>query len=556
MVDNNKRYFLSMHQFKEKEYKKILFIASILSFFTKLWLEDVGLMESRNFISAREIISSGDWLVTTLNGYYRFEKPPLPTWTAAAIMKIAGNVDQSWLFRIPSALLSMWIVFLMYKFVKRLSEDNFLSFMSALILSTTFMIQKEGIINTWDIFSYGFMFASTVYLTEGLKTSKRSDFMKFGLCFAGSLMSKGPVAPYALLLPFLISYGVVYGAKEYKKNKTLIIKGLILAVIVALIWPVCMLINNSDLFLAVLEKEQETWDSKSVRGYFYYIDYSVYTGGWLMFLVYSLFDKSLKNKISLSHGKILKMSFLWSLISFVFISVIKMKKQRYGLPLYIVSAIPSGILCSYLYRSAYDSLSKWDKYLLKIQEWIIKIALIAAPILLIVKSKFRPEPIVIVLIIFYSLLARGSFYVLKKYKKETAKILVIGTAGLMLIVNSTLVWFIYQQLLCPPHDKKIKYLKTISKLDKKIEIYSTGIRIEDVWKVGRKVIIIDDVEKNQNRILNVPDKFLLLSEYEEELEGLKNYSNIKDYKIEKVESYYRNVESKKFIKLYEIRIIK
>lgn len=556
MVDTNKRWLFTMHKFTEREYKRILFIAASISFFTKLWLEDVGLMESRNFISAREIVESGNWLVTTLNGNYRFEKPPLPTWTAAAMMKITGNVDDSWIFRIPAALLSMWLVFLMYKFVKRLSNDKFLSFMSALILSTTFMLQKEGIVNTWDIFSYGFMFAGIVYLTEGLKTSKTFDFIKFAVCFACSLLSKGPVAPYALLFPFLVSYGIVYGVNDYKKNKKIMIKSLILSALIALIWPLCMLINNYELFLSVLEKEKNTWDSKSVRGYFYYIDYFVYTGGWLMFLVYSLFNKFLKDRISIDHRKLLKMSSLWSLMIFILISVVKMKKQRYGIPLYIVAAIPSGILCSYLYKSTYDTLTKWDKYLLKIQEWIIKIALIGAPILLLVKSKFKPTPIVIVLIIFYSLLAIGYFYVLKKYKKEISKMMVIGTAALMLIVNSTLVWFIYEKVLCPPQDKNIKYLESIRKLDKKIEIYSTDFRIEYVWKIGRKIINIDEVEKGSNKTLDIPEKILFLTENRGDLEELKNYSNIKDYVIERVETYHRNVENKKFVELYEVKLIK
>lgn len=556
MVDTNKRWLFTMHNFTEREYKKILFIVASISFFTKLWLEDVGLMESRNFISAREIIESGNWLVTTLNGSYRFEKPPLPTWSVAAMMKITGNIDDAWIFRIPAALLAMWLVFLMYKFVKKLSKDNFLSFMSALILSTTFMLQKEGIINTWDIFSYVFMFAGITYLTEGLKTSKPLDFTKFAVFFACSLLSKGPVAPYALLLPFLVSYGLIYGVDDYKKNKKLIIKSLILAILIALIWPLCILINNYELFLLVLEKEKNTWDTKSVRGYLYYIDYFVYTGGWLIFLLYSLFNKFLKGKISNDHKKLLKMSTLWSLMIFILISVVKMKKQRYGIPLYIVAAIPSGVLCTYLYRSTYDTLTKWDKYLLKIQEWLIKIALIGIPILLIVKSNFKPTPIVIILIIFYSLLAKGYFYALKKYKKEISKMVVIGTAALMLLISSTLVWFIYEKVLCPPQDKNIKYLESIRKFDKKIKIYSTDFRIEYVWKIGRKIIDIDKVEKGSNKTLDIPEKILFLTEDRGDLEELKNYSNIKDYVIEKVESYHRNVESKKFVELYEVKLIK
>ena len=42
---------------------------------------DVTIMEARNFITAREMLTDGNWLLTTMNGEPRYQKPPLPTWT-------------------------------------------------------------------------------------------------------------------------------------------------------------------------------------------------------------------------------------------------------------------------------------------------------------------------------------------------------------------------------------------------------------------------------------------------------------------------------------------
>lgn len=44
---------------------------------------DVTIMEARNFITAREMTLDGNWLLTTMNGEPRYQKPPLPTWLAA-----------------------------------------------------------------------------------------------------------------------------------------------------------------------------------------------------------------------------------------------------------------------------------------------------------------------------------------------------------------------------------------------------------------------------------------------------------------------------------------
>ncbi|MEG1338865.1 ArnT family glycosyltransferase, partial [Cetobacterium sp.] len=100
--------------------KKILLISllSFVSFFSTLWIRSADLMESRNFISAREIVLNNEWFVTTLNGEYRFEKPPLPTWLTALVMKIFNNFSDEWLLRVPVALICLLLVFYIYKLVK------------------------------------------------------------------------------------------------------------------------------------------------------------------------------------------------------------------------------------------------------------------------------------------------------------------------------------------------------------------------------------------------------------------------------------------------------
>ena len=51
------------------------------------------IMESRNMVTANEMVYDGNWLVPTMNGELRFEKPPLPTWIAAGAEMIApGNL--------------------------------------------------------------------------------------------------------------------------------------------------------------------------------------------------------------------------------------------------------------------------------------------------------------------------------------------------------------------------------------------------------------------------------------------------------------------------------
>ena len=52
-------------------------------FFFHLDAFHINIMEARNFITAREMVNDGNWLLTTINGLPRYEKPPLPTWLTA-----------------------------------------------------------------------------------------------------------------------------------------------------------------------------------------------------------------------------------------------------------------------------------------------------------------------------------------------------------------------------------------------------------------------------------------------------------------------------------------
>ena len=109
---------------KDKKYIFTLLIISIISFFSNIWVRDADLMEQRNFITAREMIKNGNYFVTTLNNNLRFEKPPLPTWLTAFVMKITNNFADEWVLRIPAALTGILLVFFIYYMVKLLTNSS------------------------------------------------------------------------------------------------------------------------------------------------------------------------------------------------------------------------------------------------------------------------------------------------------------------------------------------------------------------------------------------------------------------------------------------------
>ena len=79
-----------MLRFLEK--KPIVSLSILLSFMllTHLDIPNVTIMEARNFITAREMVQDNNWLLTTMNGEPRYQKPPLPTWLSATSGLIFG----------------------------------------------------------------------------------------------------------------------------------------------------------------------------------------------------------------------------------------------------------------------------------------------------------------------------------------------------------------------------------------------------------------------------------------------------------------------------------
>ena len=63
----------------------IILLVCFVSFFVYNDTVPADLMESRNLVTAREMVNTGNYLIPTMNGELRLEKPPLPTWIAAGI---------------------------------------------------------------------------------------------------------------------------------------------------------------------------------------------------------------------------------------------------------------------------------------------------------------------------------------------------------------------------------------------------------------------------------------------------------------------------------------
>ena len=100
-----------------------IIIFSVLMLLPNLDSLVVTIMEARNFITAREMMNDNHWILTTMNGVARYQKPPLPTWLTA-ISGLLFGMKSLFALRLPAALMVSFSGVFMYLVSKKLSISN------------------------------------------------------------------------------------------------------------------------------------------------------------------------------------------------------------------------------------------------------------------------------------------------------------------------------------------------------------------------------------------------------------------------------------------------
>ncbi|WP_405569624.1 ArnT family glycosyltransferase [Winogradskyella sp. Asnod2-B02-A] len=309
----------------------------------------VTIMEARNFISAREMLTDNNWILTTMNGEARYEKPPLPTWITASFGYVFG-ITSVLALRWPALLFVALIGISVYLLSKRLELTSPHSLINGFIALTSFYVIGITIEAPWDIYTHGFMLMAIYQLFILLKTEKtiliRS--LLFVICLAGSVLSKGPVSLYVLFLPFVISYGIAFKLKGGILYFLKIFSLLVFGIVLGAWWYLHVRVADPETFTAIAEHETSNWHSYNVRPFYYYWSFFVQSGLWTVPAFISLIYPYLKTRVS--NLKAYRFTFFWTIIAVILLSVIPEKKSRYLMPVLIPLAFNIGFYIDYLIR--------------------------------------------------------------------------------------------------------------------------------------------------------------------------------------------------------------
>ena len=304
---------------------------------------DVTIMEARNFITAREMLTDNNWILTTMNGEPRYEKPPLPTWITS-VFGAAFGIDNKVGLRLPAVCMIAITGIFIYLISLKLFLTKKHGILNALIVITSFYVIGIAFEAPSDIFTHAFMVMAIYYLLKIFEN--KSNIILASLWFSFSILSKGPISLYALFLPFIIAYAVTFKFNKNKGMKLLMV--MFLGIIIGSLWFLYVRYADADAFLKITNKETSRWANYNVKPLYYYWSFFTQSGLWTIPAFISLLYPYLKSRVS--NKKVYKFSLFWTIFAVILLSIIPEKKSRYLMPVLIPLALNIGFYIEYLFR--------------------------------------------------------------------------------------------------------------------------------------------------------------------------------------------------------------
>ncbi len=160
--------------------------------------------------ATREILQSGDWLSTTLNGLARYDKPILIYWLQAASVKALG-LDE-FALRLPSALAALaWVLAIVRFAAPRFGQRNAL--LAGWITASSLGVLAMGRTATADALLNALLAATMLDLWRHLESGARAPLRRTYLWMALGVLTKGPIA---ILIPLAVSLVFCLSARRWR----------------------------------------------------------------------------------------------------------------------------------------------------------------------------------------------------------------------------------------------------------------------------------------------------------------------------------------------------
>jgi len=514
----------------------ILFFVAGLLLFSGLDKIEVNIMEARNFVSAREMVQNDEYLLTTMNGEPRYQKPPLPTWLTAASGRIFG-FDSLFALRLPVTIITLLMVFAFYYCSKLMGLSPKQNLNNALILITSFYIFFSGRDNQWDMYTHSFMLISIYFLWKAFQKESGGlqDSLLAGIFLGFSILSKGPVSLYSLFLPFIISYVAVYRI-PLRKSGIHLLNMLLTGLIIGSSWYIYVRIKDPEYFRTIATREVSNWTNYGVKPFYYYWKFFLQSGLWAIPSFTALLYPYLKSRVS--NLKAYRFSILWTILTVVFLSLIPEKKVRYLVPSLIPLALTTGFYIEYLINRFKNIVSKKERIWVRFSFGVVSLVGFVYPFALLFLLKGAVMDYLLLYVLSSILVIISAVIIIKGLISKNFSNVFYSTIALFTIAVAAAFPMSEKIFINPDYAPASKIL-AIGKQSKLKTYRISDLPPEFIWDFGKSVPLLPQngnpgsipAEKQFGLIINIVNDTLALKE---------RFSEYKITRIGRIDLNYRN----------------
>ena len=295
-----------------------LYLFSLLLLFPMVYVFGTNLMEARNFISAQSMAQDGNWLIPHLFTEIRLNKPPLPVWLTAPIFLIDASPSLLAL-HVPVILVTALLGVFCFDLHRLLCGKSRANLYAGIVAASMLMTIKLGTANSWDIYSVVFMTGSLVALLE-----KSTPWLVLGtLCMAASILSKGPVQLYAMLLPFLLASLLCKRTIPWKRVALMLFGGAALGGL----WYAYVWLSIPNVAETVAMEEIGAWGNRHTHPIYFYLSFPAFAGAWALPALASLGGRTFCREEPSDLWEKHKFLLCWFGLSLLLLSIVPEKKE-------------------------------------------------------------------------------------------------------------------------------------------------------------------------------------------------------------------------------------
>ncbi|MCJ7771938.1 MAG: phospholipid carrier-dependent glycosyltransferase [Desulfobacterales bacterium] len=320
----------------ESGYKNLLVVFWIIFcsgvvYFSYLSLPDnFAKREVRTVICAREMLASGNYLIPTLGGETRFEKPPLQYWLISLSAKLNQGLLTNASGRIPSIIAGILVLLLTWWWTLQLksNDDRKKALLSPLILIIIPLFFLDVRSSEAEILLCFFILAASYFFWKASMTNEVSvkNLIFAYLFVAGGMLTKGPLALIMPLLPYIVVRRKAF-LKEWKWH----VVGIIILILPVGIWVLAAYIyypESINIFIRELFIKRFGGEAKHAEPFYYYI--ILLLGQFAIFvpILFPAFQKTFKKKPEV------KFNLYFIILNLIWLSIMSSKQRHYIEPIF------------------------------------------------------------------------------------------------------------------------------------------------------------------------------------------------------------------------------